>query len=737
MVGDDKLNVPSTSPSVSPSRKRSADLAELRKQRGNLRGRLTQYQNYLDKFIDCTPSPTEIKQIRFRMKAAIDLFKIFNEVESTIELISSDSDIASNSEYVESFESLYFNVLAIAETLVENGEAGDSSSNSKSNSHISRANVKLPDIKLPSFDGSFDRWLEYKNSYLTMIHKRTDLDEIQKFHYLRSSLSGSALQVISALEFTQSNYIHAWNLLENRFHNTRLLTHNHLKSLFSIPSLKQESHTQIRRLIDTVLRNLRALKSLDEPTDSWDTIIIYLISTKLDSSTEREWENHKGSILLDSNRKLKLDDLLNFLKNKADMLDMLNANQNKIYTKSTLNDTKISQQNQKSTHSYVSTQNTLINKSKSINNKRIINCPSCNANHALYTCYKFLNLPVESRLKFIKDKQLCLNCLRPGHTATDCLFGPCKQCESKHNTLLHQDSVASYSCVGSEHTADYRSEPQASTSTALHSLSLHAYNNFKNSNENISQQVLLCTALVDIVDNKRVHTVRALLDSGSQHSFISNNLRKRLNAPLIQSTIRISGVAQTVTQSNESCEIIIRSKLNDYSAKVQCLVLQRITSSLPTTNIDTTDIRIPNHIQLADPTFNISSEVDLLIGADLFWDILNEKKIRLINGPHLQDSKLGWLLCGPINTKGLNNNNLILCNFNQTINEQFKRSCEKENLSPSREFFTQDDNFCEKLFNKSIKRKIYGRFSVRAPFKESRDKLGNSYNIAKRRFFSL
>jgi hypothetical protein len=67
-----------------------------------------------------------------------------------------------------------------------------------------------------------------------MIHEHKDLNALEKFHYLRSSLSGSVLQVISALEFTAQNYTHVWDLLLLRFQNDRLLIRNHVKSLFYI-----------------------------------------------------------------------------------------------------------------------------------------------------------------------------------------------------------------------------------------------------------------------------------------------------------------------------------------------------------------------------------------------------------------------------------------------------------------------------------------------------------------------
>ncbi|KAG7297753.1 hypothetical protein JYU34_018477 [Plutella xylostella] len=64
------------------------------------------------------------------------------------------------------------------------------------------------------------------------------------------------------------------------------------------------------------MKNLRALNTLGEPTDSWDTLIIYMVVSKLDAVTEREWEQHKVSTLSqagDSKPGLKVDDLLKFL----------------------------------------------------------------------------------------------------------------------------------------------------------------------------------------------------------------------------------------------------------------------------------------------------------------------------------------------------------------------------------------------------------------------------------------
>lgn len=73
-----------------------------------------------------------------------------------------------------------------------------------------------------------------------MIHNRNDLNAVQKFHYLKSSLSGTAAQVINALEFTAPNYAHGWELLESRFHNDKLLVKKYIKSFFSTSALQRE-----------------------------------------------------------------------------------------------------------------------------------------------------------------------------------------------------------------------------------------------------------------------------------------------------------------------------------------------------------------------------------------------------------------------------------------------------------------------------------------------------------------
>lgn len=255
----------------------------------------------------------------------------------------------------EAFQNQYYSIVAKCKCFLKDSSNQTVQSQTQGQSRIK--GVKLPTISLPTFDGSYDRWLEFRDTYLSIIHNSNNLENVQKFHYLRSVLTGNALQVIKSLEFSADNYLVAWGLLENRYNNNHLLVHNHVKAIFSAQSMSKESAAQIRKLIDTILRNIRALKTLGEPTDTSDTLIIHIIVSKLDSSTEREWELHKSNSTNSSvDKKMLLSDLLKFLKDRADFLETVKPSQNKPTTVDTNNNTHTKKSLSVKSHSYVATQ---------------------------------------------------------------------------------------------------------------------------------------------------------------------------------------------------------------------------------------------------------------------------------------------------------------------------------------------------------------------------------------------
>ena len=56
--------------------------------------------------------------------------------------------------------------------------------------------VKLPKLNIKKFDGDFAQWNSFWDIYNASVHKRTDLEGIDKFTYLKSLLEGDALKLV-------------------------------------------------------------------------------------------------------------------------------------------------------------------------------------------------------------------------------------------------------------------------------------------------------------------------------------------------------------------------------------------------------------------------------------------------------------------------------------------------------------------------------------------------------------
>lgn len=61
----------------------------------------------------------------------------------------------------------------------------------------------------------------------------------------------------------------------------------HLKAIVDMPMINNKSPNLLRDLNETLEKNLHAIKTLGEPTESWDRIIILLIGRKLDRHKKR------------------------------------------------------------------------------------------------------------------------------------------------------------------------------------------------------------------------------------------------------------------------------------------------------------------------------------------------------------------------------------------------------------------------------------------------------------------
>ncbi|KAF0747151.1 Integrase catalytic domain-containing protein, partial [Aphis craccivora] len=122
-------------------------------------------------------------------------------------------------------------------------------------------------------------------------------------------------------------------------------------------------------------------------------------------------------------------------------------------------------------------------------------------------------------------------------------------------------------------------------------------------------------------------------------------------------------------------------------------------------------------LTLADPNFDKPAPVDMLLGADIFPQIWNEKNSSLGPGfPSVYSSVFGWVLIGPVQEHPDIGAQSMLVSSIESIMEKFWKVEEPETAPPQ---FTED-GMCEELFQTEMRRDSQGSFSVSLPFRSGR-----------------
>ena len=95
---------------------------------------------------------------------------------------------------------------------------------------------------------------------------------------------------MTSLPITDANYSIALQTLEERYANPRMIVRTHLSSNFEYPNVKSESSKDLRKLLETTEQHRFGLENLGQPSNQFDLVFVYFVSSKLDSETRKQWE---------------------------------------------------------------------------------------------------------------------------------------------------------------------------------------------------------------------------------------------------------------------------------------------------------------------------------------------------------------------------------------------------------------------------------------------------------------
>ena len=503
-----------------------------------------------------------------------------------------------------------------------------------------KGSYKVSALAIPKFDGKLTSWIPFWQEYEQAIHKKVDMEDTVKMVYLKQAIQDQGLQTtIADLGIEAGSYTAAIQMLHTRYEKPRVL-----HRLFSedLRDLKSKSKIGLTALADSaqhILIGLTRLKKLGV-----SEVITSLVESAMGPELKEQWQNFSEAF----RETPPAEKVIGFLRMRADREEGNSISSRPHYSDQHKQKQKPNKKkglvagtpvaNPTSVPTVITTPSTAPKAAPSRpynpEQKREeypckYDCTLCTEKHYCYHCSKFKAFSIKQRRDHVTANKLCVNCLKPNHTAEQCRsLYRCSVCKAKHNSLIHEDSSALVSPVLG----------LASASATI-------------------PDGLLMTANVLVTGSNGIQTTaRAFIDGGSSVTLISNQLKTALALKPTGQHMSIDGVAGFVGETQHPVVKVTLSSPQDkkWEKHITAIAMPKVIRDLPLKDASIT-LGMP-HLQnlvLADPLYHKVGPVDMLLGLDVFPYIFRTgKEEGPPNTPVAWDTVFGWTVLGMYSATG-------------------------------------------------------------------------------------
>ena len=681
-----------------------ASIERVISKRKGLRVRLKLAIEQLEKALDSDSSPlpvldgsvTKVQNLMNDLNIADD------DVTNLLDPGDIENDVIESAQYSDPI----YPLIASANLKRESIKIGSSTSSqhgSETSRNSSSSQCKLPKFELQSFNGDPLSWQGFWDQFSTAIHENSSLTDIDRFNYLKRYLKNQAADTISGLTLSSENYKEAIQILRSRFGNPQVLISAHVEALLKANRIKNKEDIKgLRKLYNDIESCIRNLKTLKLDVTGYGCVLIPILKAKLPDDLNILIARKFGDEVW------TLELLMKHFHGE------LRAQENCV-----LSDQSVSH-GRKQTPPYTASGLLAENNSSKL-------CVFCGKGmHNSSQCRSVTNSA--TRWDIVKDKGLCFICLGADHKARSCQTKySCRKCQKRHNVALcpsesqKSSSNNSHSCC-----AHHGATPESENETSI----CHSHS---------SGGILLQTAWVRVSSLEcqcEVQT-RVLFDSGSQRSYITEEVRKKLKVPTVRTERVILNTFGATNSSARNLDVVkIKVKGNNKAIFIEALCVPEVCNPIKGQNISFAKNKYP-HLEslcLADRVSKSTiSSIGILIGVDFYHKFFSGKIMKGNEGPVASETIFGWVLSGMLGDKKVDDSPTyaMKCTVETTDNlrEDLKRFWEIENLS--------DDDCVVEKFKTEIN--FDGdRYVTKLPFRSSgHDELADNYLSSKRRLENL
>ena len=588
----------------------------------------------------------------------------------------------------------------------------------------------LPKTSIKKFSGGLAEWHAFWGRFNGAVHSNPAIKEHKKLALLTDLVTDPALHdfMVTVNDGAPGRYQEAVDYLTGRFDRPRELHSIYCHKLANLQPIKGTSE-QLSAAADAVHSAVCGIRR--SGFTSIDEIATSLVAPILPDHIRQLWETKTEAAGCVPN----VDEWITFIRQKATQADRAQKPAT-ILSSSSHKKNPPEQNQQKGTKKpwkpkreggvYVAnsqpTESTSRNNpTRSSSNTCKVSCILCNQLHYAFSCKLFLDMGVAQRKSHVQSASLCSNCLRPGHTTSNCTSTfRCRLCKGAHNTLLHVDSNA----APVNHTS-------VSQDTPL-----------------LQKEGLLMTSQVRLTGPKGQTTVvTAMVDSGASVPVLSGRVMSRLQLKPLDEWLTLTGIEGPGSPIPRPTAWVTVSSMNsDWKRAIKTTILPKVTSDMPRHNLQA--VRELPHLRdlapLADPSFHVPKRVDLLLDVDCLNDILLPDKVSgPIGTPSAWRTLLGWGIMGSYSPAQLSQSKHSLSVVASSpgeevgLNSQLTRFWTQEELTRSSKVFSSMEKAVQLHFSSThqyLPQKK--RYMVSLPRQEGSLQLGESRPIAERRFLS-
>ena len=702
---------------------------------------------------------TDLKQSHDEYTSASDAYIALlegqEEDEETIEAVErADEEVA---ETETKYRDLLAQVRKAGEAAVQISQTSDklnSTSIAESERDNALATLNLPKVTLDTFNGDPKRYHAFIKAFdcnVDIVVTNPDM----KLARLNQYCVGEAKRAIRSaiLIGGEAGYLKAKEILKERFGSKDLVTQTYIHDLTESTPVK--TNIDYRVLADelsdaqTVLTELGTIARVDSQE------VIQKIARRL---PEPPYQKFRRS-LLNAKRADKLKEypgfgfLVTFMSNLADdnneptwgyqkpSKKTTNSGAGNVSNVNTVmpNMSKNVENNSANKSNSKSKPNSSVssaNMSKNVENNSANKSNSCilckNGVHKLWHCTVFKSLPVTTRLQFVNDSKLCINCFSSDHLVSDCTKSTVcfvKDCGKKHSMYVHVNTPSPQStAAGTTNSADAFSDHEDSDNSSACTAS--------NGSETSYMPVVPVVISTESDPNPQVY---ALIDPASSKTYAIEEIETMIGAD--KSNLQTSKQVQ-------------RTMFGMRNITVKSIPYMSISSVDGTFQLDLEDVHIhqgeipvkkstlnrKNYAYLADlpelPAYSANVKISLLIGQDHADAFIPLEVRRAPNQekhlPYAVRTPLGWTVWGGKKKRKTGDVVHAVSHECQLVNQLWE--IENEGLEQAVPY-SQEDVTVLKLWDEETK-VVDERYQIPPPWKDT-SPIPNNMRVATRCLESL